>query len=232
MEKKKKSVRIVWAKVCWRVNEMVFEKTIWCIVQPRKYTKWDKDQVASGRYMTKEQAGDIAYHVLSENVLNVSTFDMKYQLLERCTYKDNQYETRRLSTESMQKKLHSVLNEYEKVVDELMGVFPYVHTPGLKDNKDFFMDYLQHGIGGGRNMQGKKRFSNISYRIYKFLSLCSKLSKDNIVDQDIFLVTDAHLPVNENVFINNVLTLEYLNYLINQKSKARRSWVVPFTVKY
>ena len=187
---------------------MVFEKTIWCIVQPRNYTKWDKDQVESGRFMTKEEAFAIAHHVLSENVLNISTFDMKYQLLERSTFQ----ETRRLSTESTQKKLRFVLKGYEKVVDELMDIFPDI------DDRQILMEYLHGNI---KNEQ-----------IATLLRLCSKLDKDNIVDQDIFLVTDAHLPANENVFITNVLTLNYLNNLINQQSKAKRSWVVPFTVKY
>ena len=209
-----KSVRIAWAKVCWRVDEMVFEKTIWCIVQPRRYTKWDKDQIESGRFMTKEEASAIAYHILSENVLNVSTFDKKYQLLETSTSQ----ETRRLSTESIQKKLRFVLRGYEKVVDDLMDVFPDI------GDRQILMEYL--------HMDLKNENRNIYPQISTFLRLCSKLDKDNIVDQDIFLVTDAHLPVNENVFITNVLTLKYLNYLINQKSKAKRSWVVPFTVKY
>jgi len=194
----------------------MFDKTIWCIVQPRNYTKWDKDQIASGRYLTKEQAGDIAHHVLSENVLNISTLDTKYQMIEPSTF----HETRRLSTVSIQMKLRFILKQYEQSVDKLIKIFPDI------DDRQLLMEYL-------RGQQPKNPLEAVSSsNITTFLRLCSKISKDNVSDQDIFLVTDAHLPTDENVFVTNVLHLEYLNTLFKQKSKAKRSWVVPFTVKY
>ena len=82
---------------------------------------------------------------------------------------------------------------------------------------------------------GSKAFyenKTITRKVSDLLRNARKLSKYDVISHDIFLVTDAHLPVERNTFLSSIYSPQHLQEKINNVGRARKSWVVTYEADY
>ena len=187
-------------------------KKIYCIVEQRKYTKHDKG--IARKEITEFDAKKIATRLLERDILNESSYDVKFDMIEP----DVNSKPQRLSSSGIQKILFDTFKKNTDIPKELLDAYV-----GLEDVKLY-----QQTLGSKAFYENK----TITRKVSDLLRNARKLSKYDVISHDIFLITDAHLPVERNTFLSSIYSPQHLQEKINNVGRARKSWVVTYEADY
>ena len=187
-------------------------KKIYCIVEQRKYTKHDKGNLR--KEITEFDAKKIATRLLESEILNNSGYDIKYDNIQL----DVNSKPQRLSSSGIQKILFDTFKKYQSIPYEIADIV------NNKLNVEHIKSY-QQTLGSDAY---EKYMRSVSELVYK----TRILSKYDLVYHDIFYITDAHLPVEENVFLSSIYSPQHLQGKIDNTGRSRKSWVVTYEADY
>ena len=187
-------------------------KKIYCIVEQRKYTKHDKGK--ERKEITEFDAKKIATRLLERDILNESSYDVKFDMIEP----DVNSKTQRLSSIKIQKILFDTFKKNADIPKELLDAYV-----GLDDAKLY-----QQTLGSKAFYENKK----ITRKVSDLLRKARNLSKYDVIHHDIFLITDAHLPVEQNTFLSSIYSPQHLQEKIDNTGRASKSWVVTYEADY
>ena len=192
-------------------------KKIYCIVEQRKYTKHDKG--IARKEITEFDAKKIATRLLERDILNESSYDVKFDMIEP----DVNSKPQRLSSSGIQKILFDTFKKNTDIPKELLDAYV-----GLEANFEDDAKLYQQTLGSKAFYENK----TITRKVSDLLRNARKLSKYDVISHDIFLVTDAHLPVERNTFLSSIYSPQHLQEKINNVGRARKSWVVTYEADY
>ena len=187
-------------------------KKIYCIVEQRKYTKHDKG--IARKEITESDAKKIATRLLEKYLINDSSYDVKFNMIEP----DVNSKPQRLSSLKIQNTLFDTFKKNADIPKELLDA-----DVGLEDVKLY-----QQTLGSKAFYENK----TITRKVSDLLRNARKLSKYDVISHDIFLVTDAHLPVERNTFLSTIYSPQHLQEKIDDVEKAKTSWVVTYEADY
>ena len=187
-------------------------KKIYCIVEQRKYTKHDKS--IARKEITEFDAKKIATRLLEKYLINDSSYDVKFDMIEP----DVNSKPQRLSSLRMQNTLFDTFKKNADIPKELLDA-----DVGLEDVKLY-----QQTLGSKAFYENK----TITRKVSDLLRNARKLSKYDVISHDIFLATDAHLPVERNTFLSSIYSPQHLQEKIDDVEKAKTSWVVTYEADY
>jgi hypothetical protein len=186
-------------------------KKIYCIVEQRKYTAADKG--IARKEITEFDAKEIATRLLESEILNNSGYDVKYDNIQL----DVNSKPQRLSSLGIQKILFDTFKSDKDIPQELAEL-----AKGLN---------IEH-IKAYQRTLGSRAFENYMKGVSKLLYKARVMSKYDLVYHDIFYITDAHFPVDENVFLSSIYSTQHLQEKINNVGRARKSWVITYEADY
>jgi len=187
-------------------------KKLYCIIEQREYTKTDKG--IQRKEITEFYAKKIATRLLERDILNESSYDVKFDMIEP----DVNSKTQRLSSIKIQKILFDTFKKNADIPKELLDAYV-----GLDDAKLY-----QQTLGSKAFYENKK----ITRKVGDLLRKARNLSKYDVIHHDIFLITDAHLPVERNTFLSSIYSPQHLQEKIDNTGRARKSWVVTYEADY
>ena len=192
-------------------------KKIYCIVEQRKYTKHDKSK--ERREITEFDAKKIATRLLEIDILNESSYDVKFDMIEP----DSNSNTQRLSSSGIQKELFDTFKNNENIPKEFLDAYV-----GLDDAKLYQQTLGSKAFYENTDIKGKKITRKVGYLLRK----ARALSKYDVVYHDVFYITDAHLPVEQNTFLTSIYSPQHLQEKIDNTGRARKSWVVTYETDF
>ena len=195
-------------------------KKIYCIVEQRKYTKHDKGK--ERKELTEFDAKKIATRLLERDILNETSYDVKFDMIEP----DFNSNTQRLSSAGIQKTLFDTFKKNKDIPKEFLDAEMF--DVGLEDVKLYQQTLGSKAFYENTDIKGRKTTRKVGYLLRK----ARALSKYDVIHHDIFLITDAHLPVEQNTFLSSIYSPQHLQEKIDNTGRVRKSWVVTYEADY
>ena len=180
-------------------------KKIYCIVEQRKYTKHDKG--IARKEITESDAKKIATRLLEKYLINDSSYDVKFDMIEP----DVNSKPQRLSSLKIQNTLFDTFKKNADIPKELLDA-----DVGLEDVKLY-----QQTLGSKAFYENK----TITRKVSDLLRNARKLSKYDVISHDIFVISVFRA-------CSSIYSPQHLQEKIDSVGRARKSWVVTYETDY